>query len=182
MGFQVVAFENGNFTVDAEEEKNIACVSAFDNIDIAIILVGNELGYSNDEMISITCKEYEHIVELGKYRFVFVNKTTWDNYQTTEGKKLVPSTPFLDYINNEKKDFINYFYDIAHLKELIKEKLKGLSILLLKQIAKSQYTKLMNSITIPSIGNVVRDQLKYYLPPKINPLGKQLILPVYIKD
>lgn len=174
MGFQVVAFENGNFTVDAEEEKNIACVSAFDNIDIAIILVGNELGYSNDEMISITCKEYEHIVELGKYRFVFVNKTTWDNYQTTEGKKLVQSTPFLDYINNEKKDFINYFYDIAHLKELIREKLKGLSILLLKQIAKSQYTKLMNSITIPSIGNAVRDQLKYYLSPKINPLTDAL--------
>ena len=170
IGFRVVAFENGTFTVDAEEEKNVACVSAFDNIDIAIILIGDELGYSNDEMISITCKEYEHIVDLKKRRIVFVNKTVWDNYQTTEGKKIIKSTPFLDYINNEKKDFINFFYNIDHLKKLIIEKLKGFSIFLIKEIAESQYTKLMNSITIPSIGNVVSDQLKYYLPPKINPL------------
>lgn len=168
-GFQVVAFEGGNFVVDAEKEKNGACISAFDNIDIAIILVGDELGYSSEEMISITCKEYEHVVNLKKYRIIFARKTTWDNYQNTERRQFIRSTPFLDYINNKKKDFINFFYDISHLRELIKEKLEGLSMLLLKSIAESQYTKLMSSITIPSIGNAIKEQLKFYLPSEINP-------------
>lgn len=168
-GFKVVSFEGGNFIINTEEDKNTACISAFDNIDIAIIIIGDELGYSNDKIISITQKEYEHVADLGKYRFIFVKKTTWEIYQNPKRKGFIKSAPFLDYINDVQKDFINQFNDIVHLLALIKAKLEGLSLLLLKSIAESQYTKLMNSITIPSIGNAVSEQLKFFLTPAISP-------------
>lgn len=167
--FLVVAFEEADFPMSMEKSKNEACLDAFDNIDVGIIIIGNELGYSDEKGVSVSQKEYEHIAHFGTYRYVFVQSHTWYNYQQPNTKKLVKSAPFLDCINNNG-GFMTAYNDIIHLKELVEGRLVNLSITLAKMFAESQFSKLMNSKTIPVVGNSVSEQINnYFIDPQVVP-------------
>ena len=57
-GFAVVAFEEANFPMSMEKNKNEACLDAFDNVDVGIIIIGNELGHSDEKGVSVSQMEY----------------------------------------------------------------------------------------------------------------------------
>lgn len=177
-GFAVVAFEEANFPMSMEKNKNDACLDAFDNIDVGIIIIGNELGHINENGVSISQMEYEHIVHFGKYHYVFVQSHTWYNYQKPDMKKLVKSASFLDFIN-DNNGFITPYNDVIQLKELINGRLVNFSTILAKTFAESQFHKLMNSKTIPVVGNSVSEQINnYFIKPQVVPekdvLGKNI--------
>lgn len=168
-GFSVVAFEEANFPMNMEKNKNEACLDAFDNVDVGIIIIGEELGHSDENGVSISQIEYEHIEHFGIYRYIFVQSHTWNNYQQPSMKELVKSAPFLDFINNNG-DFMTAYNDINHLKELVEGRLANFSITLAKMFAESQFRKLMNSKTIPVVGNSVSDQINnYFIKPQVIP-------------
>lgn len=169
IGFIVVAFEEADFPMNMEKNKNEACLDAFDNIDIGIVIIDNELGHSNEKGVSISQMEYEHIMNLGIYNYVFVQSHIWYNYQRHDLKKTVKSAPFLDYIN-DKDGFMTAYNDAIHLKKLVEGRLENLSITLAKTIVESQFQKLMNSKTIPKVGNSVGEQINnYFIKPQIVP-------------
>lgn len=179
INFSVVAFEEPNFARNMGKEKNESCLDAYNNIDIGIVIIGDEAGYSVDEYVSISQKEYEHIKRFFKYIFIYVKSHTWHNYENLETKATVKSAHFIDVLNNANGEFIHQFNDINHLIELIQGDLKGLSITLLKDIAKSQYQKLMNTKVLPSVGVSLNDHVnKYFVEPKLHPqedvFGKSL--------
>ena len=168
-GFSVVAFEEANFPMSMEKNKNEACLDALDNVDVGIIIIGNELGHSDEKGVSISQMEYEHIVHFGTYNYVFVQSHTWYNYHQPGMKELVKSVSFLDYINNNG-GFMTAYNDVIHLKELVEGRLVNLSITLAKTFAESQFLKLMNAKTIPVVGNSVSDQINnYFIKPQIVP-------------
>lgn len=168
-GFAVVAFEEANFPMSMEKNKNEACLDAFDNIDVGIIVIANESGHSDEKGVSISQMEYEHIVRFGTYRYVFVQSHTWYNYQKSSTKGLVKSAPFLDFINS-KGGFMTSYNDVNHLKKLVEGRLESLSITLAKEIAKSQFNKLVNSKTIPGVGNSISEQINnYFITPQVVP-------------
>lgn len=169
-GFSVVAFEEEQFPFNVEKNKNEACLDAFNNIDVAIIVIGNELGHSDETGVSTTWKEYEHVLNLKKYIYVFVESHTWYNYQQTSMEKTIKSAPFLDFINHNKEGFITPYNDVIHLTELVKGRLEGLSITLVKEIANNQFKKIMELKTIPIVGNSIGEQINhYFITPQIEP-------------
>lgn len=166
--FEVIAFEGPNFPFNMLKEKNEACLEAFDHIDIGIIVIGNELGYSENN-VSITQREYEHIVNIGKYRYVFVKNTVWENYQNSDAKKTVKSAPFIDYINNNG-GFITPYNNMEHLKKLLEGRLQDLSVTLVKTLANSQYSKLINSKVISLMDISVNDLVNHnFIEPTLEP-------------
>lgn len=179
-GFSVVAFEEPNFPMSMEKSKNEACLDAFDNIDVGIIIIGNELGHSDEKGVCVSQMEYEHIMHFGTYSFIFVQSHVWHNYQQPRMKELVRSAPFLDYINSIG-GFMTAYNDAIHLKELVEGRLVNLSISFAKMFAESQFQKLMNSKTIPVVGNSVCDQINnYFVEPQVVPekdvLGNKIIV------
>lgn len=168
-GFSVVAFEEDNFPMSMKKNKNEACLEAFDNIDIGIIIIGDELGHSDENGVSVSQMEYEYIVHFGKYNYIFVQSHTWHNYQQPSLKELVKSASFLDFINNNG-GFMTAYDDVIHLRKLVEGRLENLSITLAKMFAESQFSKLMNSKTIPGVDNSVNDQINnYFITPRIAP-------------
>ena len=168
-GFSVVAFEDVQFPLNMEKNKNEACLEAFDNIEVGIIVIGEELGCSDTNGVSISQMEYEHIVNFGTYRYVFVESHIWNMYQRSETTEFVKSAPFLDFINSTG-GFITPYNDIVHLTKLVEGRLENLSITLVKKIAESQFEKLINSKTIPVVGNSINKQINNcFVKPQVVP-------------
>ena len=178
-GFEVIAYEDKNFPRDPSMDKNAGCLSAFDDIDIAIIIVANESGTVDESKISVVQKEYDHVKSLEKSIFTLVNRNVWFNYENKDTTQTVKSAKLLDHISCDCKDFITPFDDINDLESKVLGALIGYSKTLLRRLAESQYSKLSNSQVIPGLGYRVGEHTRHYtiipnVKPSVDPFGKKI--------
>lgn len=178
-GFEVIAYDSNHFPRDLTLDKNEGCLAAFDDIDIAMIIVANEAGTVDEEQIGIVQKEYDHVKSLEKSVFILVNRNVWLNYENAETKHAVRSAKLLDHINSDCKDFITPFDDINDLESKALGALVGYSKTLLRCLAESQYSKLSNTRVIPGLGYRVGEHTKHYtitppVRPSVDSFGKKV--------
>jgi len=82
-GFDVQLSDHSDFDKDSAQNSYEACLSAIEDCDYFILLVGSRAGGMYDEVTSITRKEYQHAYDLaqsGKIKKIlsFVRKPVWD--------------------------------------------------------------------------------------------------------
>lgn len=84
-GYEVRMSERNDFKKDSSQNSYQACLDSIGECDYFILLIGSRAGgiYSQNPLITITQKEYQHANELAqqgviKKLLVFVRKNVWD--------------------------------------------------------------------------------------------------------
>lgn len=97
----VNASEYNDFQKPLDENSYEACLSAIDNSDYFILIIGNRIGGMYDSEITITQKEYRHAYDKmleGKLKIIsFIRQTTWTTFLDTKNK--------IETIKKEHSDF-----------------------------------------------------------------------------
>ncbi len=136
-GYKVLISEDGSILTGSSEETYDSCLTAVEQSDIVIFLIGNRYGSLYDESsdISVTRQEYRHAKAVGKQYLVFVDNGVWSARSVYKSylKKGLPFVEsslisdsriidFIDEVDREKK-WIHQFSDVSDLIRQVKSQL-----------------------------------------------------------
>jgi hypothetical protein len=116
--YKVNASEYNDFIKPLDKNSYEACLSAIDNSDYFILIIGDRIGGMYDREITITQKEYRHaygrMLE-GKLKIIsFIRQTTWTTFYATKNK--------IKTIKKEHADFKNIIDSIVNEEEMVRLK------------------------------------------------------------
>ncbi len=83
-GFELVLFERGNIPYDGRLKLEESCLEEIVKCDIVVSIIGSRSGTDSKTFPdrSITRREVERAVELGRQLFVFVERSVLDEFET----------------------------------------------------------------------------------------------------
>lgn len=191
MGFGVLAYERSGFPVEPQVHSHEACVQAFHQADIMVVIIdrrygGLYLGYSS---MSVTVQEYRKAVERGKIIIPCVRFEAWqDRYNCFNTLRqlekngianprseifpsYVDSWQVLDFIDEVRKAEVdNFVITFNNSDDLISElqgRLKGLSRHWVSKIVETQCGIVKDIKTTTGMAFSLGDVLKkgYFLEP-----------------
>lgn len=131
--------EENNYTVNASDFNDFnkpvdansyeACLSAIDNSDYFILIIGDRIGGMYDTTTTITQKEYQHAYErmlLGKIKIInLIRKETWTNFNDVKAKikelKTNPkiNKPLIDnFLNEEEQIRFRFIDEVRRVEEM----------------------------------------------------------------
>jgi hypothetical protein len=191
MGFRVLAYERPSFPVEPGVHSHEACVQAFHQADIMILIIdkrygGLYLGYGD---LSVTVQEYRTAVQRGKILIPCVRSESWQDRHSCfsilrelEQKGVVdPRSQIsptyvdkwavLDFIEEvrkaDKDNFVIIFRDATNLQSQLKGRLRGLSRHLISKIVERQGRLVKDTRTTTGMAFSLGDVLSkgYFLEP-----------------
>lgn len=191
MHFRVLAYEDPDFPVEPGLHSHEACVQAFHQADIMILVIdkrygGLYLGYGD---VSVTVQEYRRAVERDKFIIPCVRLEAWqDRYNCfntisqlkkkrirNPRSKISPSYvdnwDVLDFIEEvrkaDKDNFVITFQDVTDLQSRIEGRLRGLSRHLMSKIVVRQCRLVKDIKTTTGMAFSLGDVLSkgYFLEP-----------------
>ncbi len=191
MRFRVLAYERPGFPVEPGVHSHEACVQAFHQADIMILIIdkrygGLYLGYGD---VSVTVQEYRTAVEKGKIIIPCVRSEAWQDRHScfnklrelekngvVEPRRQISPTyvdkwEVLDFIEEvrkaDKDNFVIIFKDTTDLQSQLKGRLCGLSRHLMSKIVERQSRLVKDIKTTTGMAFSLGDVLSkgYFLEP-----------------
>lgn len=191
MNFRVLAYERPGFPVEPEVHSHVACVRAFHQADIMILVIDKRYGglYLGYDEISVTREEYRAAIQRGKIIIPCVRIQAWQdrhscystareleqngipNPRTKISPQYVDSWDVLDFIEEvrkaDKDNFVITFQNTNDLQAQLKGRLKGISRYLVSKIVDRQCQLVKDIKTTTGMAFSLGDVLSkgYFLEP-----------------
>ncbi len=129
MGLDMVLFEHGDIPYPGDRSLETSCLEEIDKCDIVVSVIGGRAGHKATESsaldgndareeaekkwVSISRREVEHAVELGRQMFFFVDSMVHAEYGTYARNREVAGGIKWSYVDSERVfEFIEYVYKL----------------------------------------------------------------------
>jgi hypothetical protein len=125
----VNASEFNDFKKPLDKNSYEACLSAIDNSDYFILIIGERIGGMYDDELTITQKEYRHAYDRmlkGKLKIIsFIRQTTWTTFLDTKNKIKTIKKEHSDFntiidsiVDKEAKIRLKFIDDVRRVKDM----------------------------------------------------------------
>jgi hypothetical protein len=160
-GFELVLFERGNIPYDGRLKLEDSCLEEIVKCDIVVSIIGSRSGTDSKNFPdrSITRREVERAVELGRQLFVFVERSVLDEFETWrlnvdrsgEIKWRFVDSPkifeFIEFIRCLHENNAIFPFDTSHdLMAKLREQMSGLFQSMLQQLRRGRFDTNVNAL------------------------------------